>query len=349
MYTSESINLKSQVINNIMMQMAAYIDKAAVDILQRVLEEQFVFLNVEQISTLPAEINRSTEEKNRYLIGLYQVKKRNLSPKTLEQYLRSIRSLAAVIDKPYTDMDELDIDYYLRWYEQRNVHNNKGKNQASTCNNERRYLSTFFTWLRKEKFVSANPVELTEPLKEERKPIDYLRPMQMEELREGCLSVRDRAIVEVLRSTGARVGEVVEIDRDGIDWQTGDILICGEKGGRYRTLYLDEVARYHLKKYLDQRTDDNAALFVSCKRPFGRLHTSGIRSVLKQIAKREGMQCRVYPHKLRKTLGMNLKNSGVDLGSIQEILGHANPTVTSRYYAESTPETLRGIRRRSAA
>lgn len=246
-------------------------------------------------------------------------------------------------------MDELDIDYYLRWYEQRNVHNNKGKNQASTCNNERRYLSAFFTWLRKEKFTATNPVELTEPLKEERKPIDYFRPMQMEELREGCQSVRDRAIVEVFRSTGARVGEVVEIDRDRIDWQTGDILIRGEKGGRYRTLYLDEVARYHLKKYLDQRTDDNAALFVSCKRPYDRLHTSGIRSVLKQIAEREGMQCRVYPHKLRKTLGMNLKNSGVDLGSIQEILGHANPTVTSRYYAESTPETLRGIRRRSAA
>ena len=114
MYTSESINLKSQVINNIMMQMAAYVDKAAVDILQRVLEEQFVFLNVEQISTLPAEIDRSAEEKNRYLIGLYQVKKRKLSPKTLEQYLRSIRSLAAVIDKPYTDMDELDIVTMLK-------------------------------------------------------------------------------------------------------------------------------------------------------------------------------------------------------------------------------------------
>ena len=192
MYTSESINLKSQVINNIMMQMAAYIDKAAVDILQKVLEEQFVFLNVEQITTMPATIDNSTEEKNRYLIGLYQVKKRNLSPKTVEQYLRSVRSLAAVIDKPYTDMDELDIDYYLRWYEQRNVHNNKGRNQASTCNNERRYLSAFFTWLRKEKFRPDNPVELTEPLKEERKPIDYFRPMQMEELREGCQSVRDR-------------------------------------------------------------------------------------------------------------------------------------------------------------
>lgn len=108
MYTSESINIKSQVINNIMLQMSMYIDKAAVDILQKVLEEQFVFLNVEQITTLPAEINRSTEEKNRYLAGLYQVKKRNLSRETMEQYLRSIRSLAAVIDKPYTDMDEIE-------------------------------------------------------------------------------------------------------------------------------------------------------------------------------------------------------------------------------------------------
>lgn len=349
MYTSESINLKSQVINNIMMQMAAYIDKAAVDILQRVLEEQFVFLNVEQISTLPDEIDRSTEEKNRYLIGLYQVKKRNLSPKTVEQYLRSIRSLAAVIDKPYTDMDELDIDYYLRWYEQRNVHNNKGKNQASTCNNERRYLSAFFTWLRKEKFTATNPVELTEPLKEERKPIDYFRPVQMEELREGCISVRDRAILEVFRSTGARIGEIVQINREDIDWQTGDVLICGEKGGRYRTIYLDEVARYYLRRYIDSRKDEDPALFVACRAPYTRLKISGLRNIIKQIAKREGMQCRVYPHKLRKTLGMNLKNSGVDLGSIQEILGHSNPAVTSRYYAESTPDTLRSVRKRAIA
>lgn len=349
MYTSESVNLKSQVINNIMMQMAAYVDKAAVDILQRVLEEQFVFLNVEQISTLPAEIDRSTEEKNRYLIGLYQVKKRNLSPKTLEQYLRSIRSLAAVIDKPYTDMDELDIDYYLRWYEQRNVHNNKGKNQASTCNNERRYLSAFFTWLRKEKFVPGNPVELTDPMKEIQKPIEYFRPTEMEELREGCQTLRDRAIVEVLRSTGARVGEVVEINIPDIDWQTGDILIQSEKSGRYRTIFLDEVARYHLKKYLDQRTDDNIALFVSSKRPYDRLHTSGIRSNLKQIAKRAGMTCRVYPHKMRSTLGMNLRNAGVDIGDVSDVLGHANTTVTKRHYAQATPETLRGVRKRAAA
>lgn len=349
MYTSENLNLKSSVINNIMMQMSMYVDRDAVDVLQRVLEEQFVFLNMEKITTLPAEIDRSTEEKNRYLIGLYQVKKRNLSPKTVEQYIRSIRSLAALIDKPYTEMDELDIDYYLRWYAQRHTRNNKGQNQASTCNNERRYLSAFFTWLRRERLRPDNPVELTEPLKEVQKPIDYFRPAEMEELREGCRSARDRAIVEVLRSTGARVGELVAIDREDINWQTGDILIQSEKSGRYRTIYLDEVARYHLQKYISQREDDDPALFVASRKPFGRLHTCGIRNILKQISNRMGMDCRVYPHKLRKTLGMNLKNSGVDLGSIQEILGHSNPAVTSRYYAESTPDTLRSVRKRAIA
>ena len=349
MYTSESVNIKSSVINNIMMQMSIYVDKDAVDVLQRVLEEQFVFLNMEKITTLPAEIDRSTEEKNMYLIGLYQVKKRNLSPRTVEQYVRAIRSLAAVIDKPYTDMDELDIDYYLRWYAQRHTRNNKGQNQASTCNNERRYLSAFFTWMRKERFRTDNPVELTEPLKEVQKPIEYFRPAEMEELREGCRSVRDRAIVEVLRSTGARVGEVVAINTADINWQTGDILIQSEKSGRYRTIYLDEVARYHLQKYISQREDDDPALFVASQKPFVRLHTCGIRNILKQIAKRMGMECRVYPHKMRSTLGMNLRNSGVDIGDVSEVLGHANTTVTKRHYAQATPETLRGIRRRAVA
>lgn len=188
MYTSA--NIKTSVINNIMLQMAAYIKKAELDILQRVLEEQFVFLNVEQITTLPAEADTTTEEKNRYLIGLFKIKKRNLTPKTMEQYLRAVNSLITVIDKPVTDMDEIDIDYYLRWYERRNVCNNGARNQASTCNNERRYLSAFFTWLRKERFVPGNPVEAVEPLKETRKPIDYFRPAQLEELREGCRTAK---------------------------------------------------------------------------------------------------------------------------------------------------------------
>ena len=206
--TNANASVKTEVTNNIMLQMSMYLEKSMLDILQRVIEEQFVFLNMEKITTLPVEINRST---------------------------------------------------------------------------------------------------------------------------------------------GARIGEIVQINRDDIDWQTGDVLICGEKGGRYRTIYLDEVARYYLRRYIDSRKDNDPALFVACRAPYTRLKISGLRNIIKQIAKREGMQCRVYPHKLRKTLGMNLKNSGVDLGSIQEILGHSNPAVTSRYYAESTPDTLRSVRKRAIA
>lgn len=342
-------NVKSNVINNIMLQMSVYMDAAMLDILQKVVEEQLVFVNMEEISTLPATIDKSTEEQNKYLIDLMQLKKKNLSHKSLEQYTRAIKGLIAVIDKPLTKIDEVDIDYYMRYYEQRNISIGGRKNQASTCNNERRYLSAVFTWLRKEKFITYNPVESVEPKREMRKPIDYFRPAQLEELREGCVSLRDRAIIEVLRSTGARVGEVTEINTEDIDWNTGDIMICGEKGGRYRAIYLDDVARYHLQKYIEERKDNNAALFVWEKAPYNRLKNTGIRSVLKEIAKREEMNCRVYPHKMRKTLGMNLKNQGVDIGSIQEVLGHSNPAVTSRYYAESTPETLRSVRRRAAA
>lgn len=349
MYTNENVNIKSNVINNIMLQMSVYLDAVTLDILQKVIEEQFVFLNIEQITTLPATVERSTEEQNRYLTDLFRLKKKNLTKGTVEQYIRAIGGLLTQIDKPLTKIDEVDIDYYLRYYEQRNASDSGKKNQASTCNNERRYLSAFFTWMRKEKFIAYNPVESVEPKKEFRKPIDYFQPEQMEKLREGCRTLRDRALLEVLRSTGARVGEVAPINVEDVDWQTGDITILGEKGGRYRVIYLDDVARYHLRKYVESRKDTSDALFVGSRAPYKRLEKTGIRAALKAIAERERLTCRVYPHKMRKTLGMQLKNQGVDIGTVQEVLGHSSPAVTSRYYAESTPETLRGVRRRAAA
>lgn len=342
-------NVKSNVINNIMLQMSVYLEKSMLNILQNVVEEQLVFVNMEEITTLPAEVKTSAEEKNRYLLGIFEIKKQDIGVETKKQYMSAAKRLILEIDKPLTEMDEIDIGYYLRHYEIRNISSGGRKNQASTWNNERRYLSAVFTWLRKERFITHNPVEAVQPKREVRKPIDYFRTEQLEDLREGCQTLRDRAIVEVLRSTGARVGEIVEINLSELDWSTGDVLICGEKGGRYRTIYLDELARRYLGRYIDSRSDDNDALFVSEKAPHSRLKNAGIREVLKQIAKREGMECRVYPHKLRKTLGMQLKNQGVDIGSIQEILGHSSPAVTSRYYAESTPETLRGVRKRAAA
>ena len=136
---------------------------------------------------IPCSERLPEEEQNRYYISLMMIKKKNLRPETKAQYRDAIMRLTSVIEKPLNKMDEIDIDSYLDWYEKRNVAAGGKKNQASTCNNERRYLSAFFTWMRKEKFMSYNPVESTEPMKEVVKPIDYFRPAQIEQLREGCV------------------------------------------------------------------------------------------------------------------------------------------------------------------
>lgn len=344
-----SQTMKAHIIDNVIVTMSRYIDEEALRLLERALSEELVKVTVEEITTLPANIKSSIDEQNAYILQLFIYKKKNLATATKYAYLNTVKRLITVVYKPLTLMEEIDVYHYLDWYANRNVAETGRKNQASTVNNERRFLSAFFTWLRKEKLIPSNPVEAVEPLKVFRKPIDYFTAEEIAKLRDGCRTLRERALVEVLRSTGARVGEIVVITVDMIDWATGDILILGEKGGGYRTIYLDPEALYHYHKYLNSRTDHNPAIFVGSREPHRAMSRDAIRLSLKGIAKRAGVNTRVYPHKLRKTLGMNLKNRGVDIGMIQEILGHAGPDVTAAYYAQSTPESLRQVREKAAA
>lgn len=340
--------IKSTMRDAILVTMAQYLDKAVLQILSNVIEEQFVRVNMEEITTLPAEVNRSIDEQNKYIIELFLIKKEALSKETKYNYLNAIKKLLTQVDKPLTEMTDIDIAYYLRWYQDRNVPNNGSKNKNSTVNNERRFLSAFFSWMRSQKLIYDNPVESVDKKPVERQPIDYFQVKDIEMLREGCETTRDRAIVEVLRSSGLRVGEVSRINIADVDFNTGDVWVRREKGGRNTPAYLDDVAMYYLNKYLADRTDDCPALIVWDKAPYKRLSKCGIRAALKCIADRQGMQTRVYPHKMRKTLGMTLKNKGYDIGVIQEVLGHNSPQTTSRYYAESTKDTLRNIRRQAA-
>lgn len=344
--TNQSI--KTQIKDNIILAMAQHLGQELISILEQVINQEFVKINMEEITTLPAETKSSVDTQNDYVIRLFLCKKRNLKEGTKENYLNAIKRLILLVDKPLTAIDDTDICYYLNHYEVRNVPNTGKKNQASTVNNERRYLSAFFTWMRKEKLITDNPVESVDPQKVALKPIDYFKKDELAKLRDACVTPRERAIIEVFRSTGARIGEIVPITVDMIDWNTGDIMICGEKGNRYRPIYLDEDARHYLSVYLKTRSDDNPSLFIHDNKTHKTLQKSGIRTLMKKIAGRAGVKCRVYPHKMRKTLGMNLKNKGVDIGIIQEILGHADPGVTARYYAQSTASTLRRYRESAA-
>ena len=341
--------MKNEIINNILVAMSCYISDAEVlKILENVLANELVNIRLEKITSLPAEWKNDADKRNAYLIQLFMIKKRGLATETMEGYLRSVKRLMLLIGKPLDQVDPLDIEWYLSTYEKR-TGQRKTQVENSTYNNERRFLSAFYTWMRKAKLISENPVEATEAKKEVKKPIDYFTKEDIIKLRDACVTVRERAIVEVFRSTGARVGEIADIQLDQINMLTGDILICGEKSGRYRTLYLDEEARHYYQLYKATRTDSSPYMFVGTKKPYGKLTNCAYRSILKTIGDRAGLTIRVYPHKMRKTLGMNLRNRGVDIGVIQEVLGHANPAVTSMYYAQSTTKTLRDIREKIAS
>lgn len=340
--------IKTEVTNNIIVAMSMYIRQETLQILEQVVVKELIDLNLEKITTLPAEYHNDTDRKNQYILQLFVVKKK-VKDNTKAAYINAVKRLLALIYKPLDAIEETDISYYLSWYEKHNVSVGGKKNQATTVNNERRFLSAFFSWMRRERLISENPVEVSEPLKVVRKPIDYFKPEELSKMKDACKNPRERALVEVLRSTGCRVGELVEITLDQIDWRTGDILILGEKSDRYRTLYLDDDARYYYNLYLQSRKDTSPYMFPQSRAPYNQMTTCGIRSALKAIGDRAAVKCRVYPHKLRKTLGMNLKNKGVDIGTIQEIMGHGDPGVTATYYAQSTPQTLRFVRERAAA
>lgn len=340
--------IKSQMRDAILVGMAEYVDKAVLQILSNLIEEQLVRVNVEEITTLPAEVNNSIDEQNKYVIQLFLIKKEELKEETKYNYLNAIKKLLTQIDKPLVEMTDIDIKQYLRWYERRNVDNTGKVNKASTINNERRYLSAFFNWMRVEKLIFDNPVESVGKKQVSKNNIDYFTQEELEKLREGCQTKRDRAMIEVLRSTGLRVGEFCSINISDVDFRTGDVWIQREKGGLNTPAYIDEAAMYYLREYLQEREDDCEALIVGKRAPYGRLNPCGVRAALKDIARRQGMSCKVYPHKFRKTLGMTLKNKGYDLGVIQEVLGHTSPATTSKYYAESTSDTLRSIRRQAA-
>lgn len=334
------MDAKRDLLNNIIMQMSGYVDKSTLQVLEQTIINELIDFSVNAIETLPKPYEHDVDLKNKYVLDMFNWKRR-INDNTKDQYMLAIKELLSLIHKPLTDISDTDICYYLHWYDNRPREN---KIAAVTYNNRRRCLHAFFEWMRRERMVTYNPVENTEPKKEIRKPIDYFSRKEFIQLRDACKDSRERAIVEVLRSTGARAGELIEITTDQINWDTGDILILSEKSDRYRTIWLDDEARYYLEKYLSSRKTESPFLFPRARAPYGKISRNGVYSIIRKLGKRAGLTCRCYPHKLRKTLGMTLISKGVNICYIKDTMGHANTTVTEKYYAQVTPEVLRRVR-----
>lgn len=334
------MDAKKDLLNNIILQMSGYVDKNTLQVLEHTIITELVDFDVNPIDYLPKPYEHDVDMKNKYILDLFEWKRR-INDNTKEQYLLAIKELLSLIHKPLTDISETDIYYYLHWYDNRP---RKKKLSPVTYNNRRLCLSAFYEWMRKERLVSFNPVENVEAKKQVIKPIDYFSKKEFIQLRDACKNIRERAILEVLRSTGARVGELVGITTSQINWETGDILILSEKSNSYRTIWLDDEAVYYLEKYLSSRKTQSPYLFPQSRAPYGQISRNGIYSLIRKLGKRAGLTCRCYPHKLRKTLGMTLISKGVNICYIKDTMGHASTAITERYYARSTPDVLRRVR-----
>ena len=212
-----------------------------------------------------------------------------------------------------------------------------------TVNNERRCLSTFFQWLENEDIIRKSPVKRTKALKEEKGDKKPFTDDDVVRMREACRDMRDRAIFELLLSSGMRVSELCSLDRADVDLQARECEVLG-KGRKRRTCYFSAAAKYYLGKYLESRDDEDPALIVSLMSPHDRLEISGVENIVRAIGLRAGVD-NVHPHKFRRTMATNNLRRGMKLEEIQQLLGHSNMD-TTLIYAKVDKEMLKVNARR---
>lgn len=245
------------------------------------------------------------------------------SPRTIAYYESTLKHVADTIPKPFTQVESDDLRKYLADYEETH---HAGK---VTIDNIRRILSSFFSWLEDEDYIVKSPVRRIHKVKTATIAKEVLSDEDLETLRDSCTNARDLAIVDMLATTGMRVGEIVGLDIADIDLQERECIVTG-KGNKQRPVYFDARAKLHLQAYLDSRDDNCPALFVSLDATAKRLSIGGVEARLRELGKSCGVG-RVHPHKFRRTLATHAIDKGMPIEQVQKLLGHARIDTTMHY------------------
>lgn len=245
------------------------------------------------------------------------------SEKSLKYYESTIKNMLESVDKPEQEITTDDLRSYLDSYQQTN------KISKVTLDNVRRILSSFFSWLEDEDYVVKSPVRRIHKVKTTKTVKETYSDEALELMRDHCDNIRDLAMIDLLSSTGMRVGELVKLNREDIDFGNRECVVLG-KGDKERKVYFDARTKIHLQKYLDEREDKNEALFVSLLKPFNRLQISGVEIRLRKIGNELNIP-KVHPHKFRRTLATMAIDKGMPIEQVQSLLGHQSIDTTLRY------------------
>lgn len=309
--------MKQQIIIDVMQQMLPHLDNAQMQKLQKVLEYT---LHGCEIMVL-----EENDNDNSQLVESFVSAKRieGCSEKTLKYYRTTIETMLISVDKSIRYIQTEDLRSYLINYQ------NEKQSSRVTIDNIRRILSSFFSWLEDEDYILKSPVRRIHKVKTATNIKETYTDEELETMRDSCTELRDLAIIDMLASTGMRVGEMVLLNRNDIDFNERECIVFG-KGSKERVVYFDARTKIHLQNYLRSRKDDNPALFVSLKSPYERLKIGGVEVRLREFGKQLGLQ-RVYPHKFRRTLATTAIDKGMPIEQLQQLLGHRKIDTTLQY------------------
>lgn len=309
----------NELITEIEQGMINLLDNVEMEELHRVLVNSLAMVNI----TGSKEKKKSIDDIDYCNIFICAKKVEGCSEKSIKYYKATIENMIKILQKPVRRITTEDLRKYLGDY---NKNNNCSK---VTVDNIRRIISSFFSWLEEENYILKSPVRRIHKIRVGKVVKETYTDENIEVLRDNCSKMRDLAIIDLLNSTGMRVGELVKLNIDDINFNERECIVFG-KGEKQRRVYFDAKAKIHLQKYLNSRIDENKALFVSLLRPYKRLEISGVENRLRQLGRKLNIN-KVHPHKFRRTLATRAIDKGMPIEQVQQLLGHSKIDTTLQY------------------
>ena len=313
--------MKKTIINQIQTEMSGVLNNAQRQKLSEVLEHCFFNVDVVALGNENLIQSKSNLTLKEEFLSAKQVE--GCSERSVNYYSSTLDNLIKNLEKPFNQIETEDLRVYLSEYQK--------KNNASkqTIDNIRRILSSFFTWLEDEDYILKSPVRRIHKIKTMKQVKETYSDEALEKLRDNCKTIRDLALIDMLASTGMRVGELVKLNRVDVDFVNRECVVLG-KGSKERVVYFDARTKLHLQNYLNSRTDDNEALFVSLLEPHNRLEIAGVEIMLRKLGRTLDIN-KVHPHKFRRTLATRAIDKGMPIEQVQKLLGHSKIDTTMEY------------------
>ena len=311
--------MKEKIISEIIREMLSSLNNEQLSKLKTTLEIYLYNVSIEA----KQEADKEKEEVDYLEIFLSAKRIEGCSEKTLIYYKNTIQQMIDSIGKSVCTIVTEDLRTYLAEYQK------EKQSSKVTIDNIRRIFSSFFAWLEDEDYIIKSPVRRIHRIKAASTIKETYTDEQLESMRDNCDNPRDLALIDILASTGMRVGELVLLNRDDISFDERECIVFG-KGDKERMAYFDARTKIHLQNYLDSRTDNNDALFVSLKAPYNRMKIGGIELRLREMGKRLNIE-KVHPHKFRRTLATVAIDKGMPIEQLQKLLGHQRIDTTLQY------------------